>query len=448
MNTRDIVQDKIKDIPKSPFGDNEEAAIISLMLDHPEFFATLTKYINPNSFTRDDAKYAVAIVMDYHEKYGIYPTRGMVLDIAMRELTVDHIDSDEILALINRKSDPREIPAIKDRLLDYAKCRAWEKVFHPTTSERWRKGDLEYVNEVINEANNIREINRNGLWFFDDLEKLYVSDDSERFTTGIAALDRMFGDGGPARKEMMVVMAPTGRGKSIFLVNIAIANVLCGRNVLIVTLELSDVKTGIRGVGAMTNLNINERLNPERIKDGKTMKELQIEKVSALKQSSGDLAIYEFPPDEITVDDIIALIDELKKTKGWIPDVVVVDYLELMTSNRSADNNDSYTRQKACSTQLRGLAQKENVVVFTATQTNRAGNDDTATIDVTKIAESYGKAMAIDYLVSINQTDQEHNEKPQSQARLYVAKNRNGEDRKTIPISINYNTMKIKEMTN
>lgn len=140
------------------------------------------------------------------------------------------------------------------------------------------------------------------------------------------------------------------------------------------------------------------------------------------------------------------MIDDLRKTRSWVPDVVVVDYLELMVSRRQSDNKEDYVKQKACSTQLRGLAQNENVTVYTATQTNRSGNDADKMLDVTKISESYGKAMPMDYLVSINQTEDEYNEVP-ARAHIYVAKNRNGPKFISFEVKINYETMRIEELS-
>ena len=59
-----------------------------------------------------------------------------------------------------------------------------------------------------------------------------------------------------------------------------------------------------------------------------------------------------------------------------------------------------------------------------------------------KVAESYGKMMPMDYVVSINQTLEEYTD---GIIRLYIAKNRNGPKFKTITARINYNTMSVEE---
>ncbi len=226
---------------------------------------------------------------------------------------------------------------------------------------------------------------------------------------------------------------------SILLANNAIANAKLKQNVLYVTLELSEAKSGLRVLGALTDKPIASEQRFEH-------QDQMIKIARATKASgAGDIVIYQFPPDEVSVNNLYSLIEELHRTLSWRPDILVLDYMELMIS-RKASENDEYGRQKAVSTQLRGLAINENICVFTATQTNRSGNDDTKMIDVTKAAESYGKLMPMDYLISINQTEEEYKAVP-AQARLFVAKNRNGPKFKSIPIKINYTTMLAKEIS-
>lgn len=224
---------------------------------------------------------------------------------------------------------------------------------------------------------------------------------------------------------------------SLTLVNSAIHNVIRGHNVLYITLEMSEVKSALRAMGVVTGMPIDKSRFDAQDSMLKIIKNYKA-------SGAGDFALYEFPSDTISVDHVKALLDDLKRSKAWIPKLIIVDYLELMVSKRESDNgNGDYSKQKAVSVQLRGLALSENTTIYTATQTNRSGNDGEI-IDVTKMAESYGKAMPMDYLVSINQTEEEYMQHP-APARLYVAKNRNGPKFITVDVKINYKTMIIKE---
>ena len=232
---------------------------------------------------------------------------------------------------------------------------------------------------------------------------------------------------------------------SILLPHSGIACLKRGCNVLHITCELSIAKTALRYAGAISNVEIHKRFEaPQR---AKMMQALERVKTTY----KGDLKIYEFPPDEVSVDQIYHLITQLRRQWNWHPDVVVIDYLELLISRRDSDNVNDYVKQKQVSTQLRGLAINEDVLVFTATQTNRmdpkaGGGGGGGLIGLNRVAESYGKVKPMDYVLSANQEMEEYNsENPQ--LRLFFAKNRNGEKNKVIPVSINYKTFRMAEIT-
>lgn len=429
----------------TPFGEYEEEAIVALLIEHPEFFSNIIPHLKDSLFKRIEVKYVVQHILDYFGDYNVFPTRKILRDIVAKHLTVDHPNYEEVIELIDRECDPREAPAVKASLIQWAKHRAYQILYNPDTIKRFNEGDFAYVDEVIEQARRIQEVGAKSFWFYDELEKIFFEEDGQEFTTGFDMLDKFIHDGsGPKRKEMLVWMAPTGVGKSIALVNNAIMNSKRGKKVAFFTFELSDALSGRRALGALTEHPVNKK--EKRIAN----KDKMIKIAKALRDNgAGDIAIQEFPPDEVSVDAIYATLDQWKRERGWVPDIVILDYLELMLSRRESDNKDGYTRQKAVSTQVRGLAKNTNTLVFTATQTNRGGNDSTEMIDVTKLAESYGKAMPMDYLVSINQTEEEYRQARETDiatARLYVAKNRNGLKFVSIDIRINYDTNKMKQV--
>jgi len=209
-----------------------------------------------------------------------------------------------------------------------------------------------------------------------------------------------------------------------------------GQDVLLVTFELDKIKTGMRCLGSLAGVDINN------IKDHEDYARRVLKQTGASYKKK--LCIYELPPDECSVDHIYAVVDNLKRSKGWKPDVIILDYLELMVSRVKDYNREEYTRQKHVATEVRGLAKNEDVLIFTATQTNRSGQGSAELIDLNKSAESYGKNMPLDYVVSLNQTDQERQAEP-PRLRFFVAKNRNGPKHQTISCEIDYSKMQVRE---
>jgi replicative DNA helicase len=159
-------------------------------------------------------------------------------------------------------------------------------------------------------------------------------------------------------------------------------------------------------------------------------------------------AIFEWPPDECSVSHIYALLDSLRRTDGWRPDVIIIDYMDLMVSRNNAYNVDDYTRQKHVANEVRGLAKNEDALIFTATQTNRSGasgGSDGKLADLDKAAESYAKQFSLDYIVSLNQTTSQRKATP-PRLTMFIAKNRNGPKHVSIDCTINYNSMLVREV--
>ncbi len=425
-----------------PFRHFQEEAIVSLSLDHPDFFGAVAQFIKPEMFSRLETRWVIAEILNLYEKYDAIPTRLILREYLEGTLTEDD-PHQEILKLVDRKSDYREVPIIKDLLLNWARKKAFGMLYKPEAIAAYREGNYEYLESLFNEANRIVDVgDSTGFWFFENLELLFQPNIIEHRTTGFPRLDRILNNGGPSPKEVVCWMAPTNVGKSILLCNNAISslkgfghNGCPGQDVLLVTFELDAIKTAMRCLATTVNLPIDQ-LNQHQDHVRRTV---QLMATTYNKK----FYIYELPPDECSINHIYALLSNLKRTKGWKPDVVIIDYMDLMVSRHRRYNDKEYDRQKHVATEIRGLAKNEKVLVFTATQTNRGGMDS-GLINLDKVAESFGKQFPLDYIISLNQSIDERKSDP-AQLRFFVAKNRNGPKHETITCDIDYKTMRTTE---
>jgi len=437
-------RDEIEEVGDStPFGPHTEKSIIALAFDNPEFFSTIGRYLTHKYFRLTETQYIYGIIEKLFEETEHIPTRDVVRDEVLKGLTVDD-DYEPILEIIDREADRREIPFIKREMLKWAQDRAFGQLYSEEGISAYERNDYVELERLFEEARRITDTTTNGLTFFDELNAIFQKDHRNILTSGFPKLDRCIEGNGPAKGETFCWMAPTGVGKSILLPHSGIACLKRGGNVLHVTLELSKSKTALRYAGAISDVEIHRRFEPQHRQ--KMMAALE----KARNIYSGDLKIFEFPPDEISVNEIYHLISQMRRQHNWHPDVLIIDYLELMISRRTTDNANDYTRQKQVSTQIRGVAKNENILIFTATQTNRSdpkSKNAGGVIDVNRVAESYGKMMPMDYVVSANQDVDEYSaEHPQ--LRLFIAKNRNGKKNEIVRVSINYRTMRMAEISN
>jgi hypothetical protein len=226
---------------------------------------------------------------------------------------------------------------------------------------------------------------------------------------------------------------------SIFLCNNAVNSIRAGYDTLLVSFEMTAAKVARRCLGALTEVPLNDFQNHKKM--------IRDHCGRLYTTNKAQLAIYEMNPDQCSVEDVRNLMNMLRRTRGFSPKVLCLDYLELMVSRNSYYNRDEYVRQKHVSTEVCGLAKSEMVLLYSATQTNRSGSgaaDAGDIVDLNKAAESYGKNMPPDYVISLNQSKAEYEATP-PQVRGFVAKNREGEKFVLVTCNINYGNMKVRE---
>ena len=208
-------------------------------------------------------------------------------------------------------------------------------------------------------------------------------------------------NGGVTRKTLNVVMASTGAGKSLFMCHLASAAVADGKNVLYITLEMSEYKIAERIDANLLNIDIQNLKN----QDDSGF----IAKVNSVKSKTvGQLIVKEYPTASAHAGHFRALLTELKMKKGFTPDVIFIDYLNICTSSRLAGNTagtNSYGFIKSIAEELRGLAVEFNVPIWSATQTNREGFGNTD-VDLTNTSESIGLSATVDLQIALVVTDE------------------------------------------
>jgi len=129
---------------------------------------------------------------------------------------------------------------------------------------------------------------------------------------------------------------------------------------------------------------------------------------AATRGVSGKLIIKEYPTSVANANHFRVLLDELKLKKGFVPDIVFIDYINICSSSRlksGGSNVNSYSYIKAIAEELRGLAMERNVPLFTATQVNRSGYSSTD-VELTDTSESFGLPHTADFMAALITTEE------------------------------------------
>lgn len=264
--------------------------------------------------------------------------------------------------------------------------------------------------------------------------------DSSKFKvkSGFDTIDHMLG-GGWDIQTLNVIMAETNGGKSLWMQNFAIKSANMGHNVLYVTLEMSERKV-MKRLGAM-RLKIPINDYDEVSKDTELIKR----KIEALKKSEGSGDLFEKKVGNIfvkfwaagtaTVSDIDSYIQRLKERRGVNIDMIVVDYITLIASQKGPGSDTLYTKGKQLAEGLRALGAKYTAPVITGVQ---VAKDAWGSADITleSVPESKAIAETADTFFAIIRTEEM---KRQNLYRFKLLKQRDGDFLQS-QIKLNLNT--------
>lgn len=226
----------------------------------------------------------------------------------------------------------------------------------------------------------------------------------------------------------------TNLGKTLVMSSLATNNILNNKNVLYITCEMSKHKISERTMANMFNLEINDLKNLDK-------KEFHSYFEHVKKIVKSKFFIEEYPTKSINANHIRNLVKELKTKKKFIPDIIYIDYIEIMNPIHRYKGDGSYSEIKRISEEVRAVAVELGIPIVSAVQTNRGGIGS-AQIDLTDISQSIGTAATADIIIGITQTE-ELREK--CLFSWMILKNRYGINKKGFRVCVDYYKMRIWE---
>ena len=206
--------------------------------------------------------------------------------------------------------------------------------------------------------------------------------------------------GGVPTKTLNIALAGTGVGKTLFMCHLAAANLLQGKNVLYITLEMAEESIAERIDSNLLNVAMSDLPELPKLMYQDKIKRLE-------EKTKGKLIIKEYPTASAHAGHFKVLLNELAIKKSFKPDVIYIDYLNLCVSSRlkAGSSANSYTIVKSIAEELRGLAVEFDLPIFSATQTTRTGYASTD-IGLEDTSESFGLPATADFMFAIISTEE------------------------------------------
>lgn len=408
----------------------QEGIFAALLTDHT-WAAQISEVMQPDYFDLRYLAYLSDKYFKYHQKYRCFPTMQLLISIIKDELKADNnaVLREQVVEFLSRlRSNPNtgDLEYIKEKSLDFCRKQAMKEALEKSV-ELISQDKYDAVLDTMKQAVSVGLPTSVGHDFFEDYEARFVKLNRLACPTGIEEIDeKSVLNGGLGKGELGVIAANTGVGKSHMLVQFGAHALRVGKNVLHYTFELTETAVGIRYDSNLTNIASNE------VQDSK---QEVMQKYSEMEM--GRLIIKEYPTGSCSVATIRNHLEKLA-LRGFVPNVIIIDYADIMRSSREYDA--LRLELKLIYEDLRNLAMERAIPIWTASQANRdSSNSDIVGLE--NMSESYGKAMVADVVLSLSRKP---TEKATGQGRLFVAKNRAGRDGILFPVHIDTARSKIR----
>lgn len=271
------------------------------------------------------------------------------------------------------------------------------------------------------------------------------------FPTGVPELDRR--GFGPTRKELWMLIASTGYGKSWALIQLARMAVMRQLRVVHISLEMAEERVAqryLQSFFAMAKrrekvsitkfqrdsldrlIGFDDRqVTPKLTMDDPSIRSKLIKRMKLMDgRFLENIFIKDFPTGVLTVRKLKHYLDTLEQVERFIPDLIIVDYPDLMDFESEETRIALDTLFKG----LRGIAGARNAACAVVSQSNR-GSAKAKKVGIEGVAESWAKNTHCDCIMTYSQTEAE---RKIGLARLEVAKGRNDSDKFTVAIAQNY----------
>ncbi|MCI5946927.1 MAG: replicative DNA helicase [Oscillospiraceae bacterium] len=422
-----------------PFSLDAEQSVIGAMLIDPDALTTAMNYLKSESFyismhrdlysiiTRNFAmgvRSDAVTVLDEAVKEGIFENaaagKEYLVEISRGIPSTANIES--YCKIVAEKFYLRSLITASKEIMDM--CRNGEE-----SAEMM----LDYAEQKIfdirqgRDADGLRKIEDVVVEAYDDISKR-SGEDREKYLgmgSGFSRLDGVIT--GLNKSDLLIVAARPAMGKTSFVLNIA-ANVCRHRNdkeVVIFSLEMSNEQLVTR------MLSSESLVESEKLLKGTIQDDDWIKLADGAERLSG-MQIYLDDTAGITVTQMKAKLRRMKNLG-----LVIIDYLQLMSSGRRIDNR--VTEISEITRQLKLMAKELNVPVIVLSQLSRSVESRTDKRPVLSDLRESGSIEQDADIVMFLYRDHYYNKEKcpdPTLAECIVAKNRHGETG-TVPLRWN-----------
>ncbi|EQA7786784.1 DnaB-like helicase C-terminal domain-containing protein [Acinetobacter baumannii] len=387
--------------------------ILGQLISNQEYFGKVWPYLKEDYFEKGPARILYNSIKKHVDSYNGVPSK-VALDLVVNNSNLNEIDFNGTSTLLNSLKLEKEscdwlVPETEKYVRNRAMYNATVKIVQiqtnaekPINQRDKRLPDVGAIPDIMKEALSVCFDSSIGHSWMDDYEARWLSyqNKTRKIPFKLNMLNKIT-KGGVEIGTLNIILAGVNVGKSLGLCSLAADYLQSGKNVLYISMEMAEEVVAKRIDANLLDVTMDD------IDDGKISYPEYKSKMERWRKSNvlGQLYIKQYPIGGAHSLTFKALLNELRLKKGFVPDVIVVDYLGICASSRiKVFSENSYTLVKAIAEELRALAVECGVPIWTAAQTTRGGWDN-SDITMGDIAESAGLSHTADFILAVIETE-------------------------------------------
>jgi len=401
----------------SKYGYSFQEQLLKLLVLEKPFCDQMMEILDVSYFETEPHRVFCKILFNYKEQYKTHPAIPTLETIINTQTKLDNINTltqvKSLLSSMASSEDIKDSDFIKEKSLQF--CRKQKiKEAMLVSIKSLEDDDFDSAHSKIDESFKLGLDNNVGHEHADDVDERYKENIRKVVPYPWECLNKIT-KGGIGATETHVILAGTGVGKSITLVNFAGNAALNGYNIIYYTFENPEYDIGQRTDAFLMKIPMdNLSLYKEEIR-------------KYLKTLPGKLIIKSFPMHCHTIRAVENHFNRVK-AKGIKVDAIVIDYAELMIPSDGSSGLDGEVKVIADTV---SFAQRYNIPVLTAAQGNRDAIDEDV-VTMKHVQGAYKKFGPIHFVLTLSQA-----------GNAFAAKNRIGKSDMTFPFIKNGDLMTI-----
>lgn len=379
---------------------NFESVLLKKLLYSGEYFNKTIPIIQQKHFTEVGNQKLFLMIKDHYKTYRTIPT---ITELASVLKNMPNEETRKTIALqlqaVHGTEEVQNMDFMLTETVNWVKDAMYYEALILGSDGMQEKNDEKKLKakQLMEEMSKISIDADLGL-AFDDIESRIEY--YQRTDVGVlsqhASLNKRIG-GGFLPGTLSLIASASGGGKSLLMTDLISGMIQDGKNVLLVSLEMSEFEIGKRVDANVLDLEINQlkSMNPDAIRNAYN---------TAKAKGIGQLYTKSYPPNAFSALMLEQLLDMYKAEQQLTFDMVFVDYAGIMKSDLVSHSVGLYSYVKSVVEELRATAIKRNIALCSASQLNRNGYGDDGGND--SISDSLGSVMTADFIMMLFQNEQ------------------------------------------